>query len=560
MEEKKSNPIKTYRAFSYKKKIRIVVSLILVIILMYGIAIAFLNSTGPIQTSTVTYDDQNVRLNVMGFAARDESDVSQNATNNRSPLIKLSKGQSIGLTVNDGDYVSYNQDIARVFSTKEAYESYRKYTELKAELEIIERLANYTSKGSDLDAINLEITSLLRKYVDQISSSEVTAEFVSTLQNLAYQIDTKSPDINVEKTIASLNKKLAELKLGITSSKVITSPSAGYFSNEVDGFEGSVDFSDVMQNGMSVPKLKKLLKKTAESDESYLGKIVFQNNWYFSFLASKGFAGEFLKRGSYITVDFPAHDINGLTMVVSNKISKGDDVCVTCRCSIVTPQILHLRIENAVINARNIKGFKVSNNAIVTIDGVNGVYVAVANRAVFKPVNIVYASEDYSIVRSLTGVSFVKSYGTEKFYSLISDITKSLYKADIKKYSDYDIAILDYEDDGSSDITETEPSDAEDVSGESTSAAETEIETTTKPDDNLEPLTIETTEPPEPEDDDEQLTTEAETDAAEENTAKKKANLEYYFNKLYNYDERRLSDYDITIVKGRNIEDGKFIN
>ena len=41
-----------------------------------------------------------------------------------------------------------------------------------------------------------------------------------------------------------------------------------------------------------------------------------------------------------------------------------------------------------------------SNNALRVVDGQNGVYVLVGKKVTFKPVDIVYSSDTFSIVKS----------------------------------------------------------------------------------------------------------------------------------------------------------------
>ena len=472
MPNKSKTPNNDKAKLTYTHKAVVVSAAIVLIITMYAVAFFFLRGSGSIQTSTVTNDRQNIKINVTGYVVRDETHVSQPEKNKQSPLIESGKNNTVGMIIKDGDYVSYNQEIARIFDSKEEYSNWQKFTEIEDELEVLSRLHEYSSNSSDLDSINLEITALLRQYVDDVQSGRLTEDFSDLLQSLAYQIGTINPNKKIESAIASLNDKLSAYRSMFNFTNAIKSPSAGYFSNQVDSLESSADYNEISDNGLSVKDLKKLLKKKPNVDDRYLGKIVYQNNWYFSFIAEEGFAGEYLKRGSYIKVSFPNRGISDVTMVVSRKRKDGDKVCVTCRCSLVSPELLKLRIEDAIISAKDIKGFKISNNSIISVDGITGVYTVVANRSIFKPISIIYGSSDYSVCRELSCTEFIDLYGEDKLINLISDITKEHYKFELNS-------------------------------------------------DDTDKLTL--------------------------------------FGRMYQYDNRILTDYDITIVKGRNLYDGKFI-
>ena len=462
----------------YKSRIVKIIILILAILVPVGVSIAFRNNSGSIQSSTVTYDDQFVQTDVTGYVSRDELTVSLASTNTRSSLIKKSGDSIFGLIVSDGDYVSYNQEIAHVFSSKKEYKNYRLYLEKQNELEVVKRLAEYSADTSNTDSINLEITSLIRQYIDYLDENDFSDDFSDNLRDLAYQIDTKNPSVDVTASVSSISKQLDEYASKIDFSKTIKSPSAGYFCNEVDGLESKSDYKNVVDNGIGVKKLKSLLKCTPKTDDDYLGKIVYQNNWYFSFIVPSEFAGEYLKRGSSIKVSFPNSGIRDIPMTVSKKVRSGAETSVSCLCSRVTPELLHLRVEDATVTAKSIKGFRVSNNSLETVDGITGVYVNVGNRVVFKPIDKIYGTESYSIVSAVDRAKFTELYGEDKLLSFLSDISKDHYKT---QYSD----------------------------------------------------------------------------AKNNNDEKKLLNC---YDLMYSYDNRLLSDYDIVIVNGRNLYDGKFIS
>lgn len=409
-----------------KTKAGIIIFIIAVFSFLNIFLYVFSHSTGSLRVQTVTDDEQTVTISVKGIAIRDEVNVSQKDTNQRTSEIKKPNGVCEPV-IEDGDYVSYMEKIAHVFSSENARDAYVQYKQALSDLDSLKKLEKFTSGSVNIDAANLLLTNYLSEYADHSKSGEEKSDRDAYLQELAYHINTRTKPKDLETSIATLEAKVEGLKNSSTYSSDILSPSAGYFVNEVDGCEKIYDYKDISTNGIKADALKDLLKSAPLKNENYFGKIVYQNNWYFAFNVSAKFAGEYLKRGDKITVSFPQKGISDITMYVSRKQRTGDTVAVSCRCPVVSPEILHLRVEKAVITAKNITGNKIPKDALVTMNDIQGVYVKVGNRAIFKPVNIRYSEKDYAIVKSLTWQDFAEKYGEPKFKDLLSKNGAKLY-------------------------------------------------------------------------------------------------------------------------------------
>lgn len=82
---------------------------------------------------------------------------------------------------------------------------------------------------------------------------------------------------------------------------------------------------------------------------------------------------------------------------------KGKDMLsVHFKSKKITPEILHLRIEDAVINTQSFSGLKISSEALASDEKGNlGVYVYAGNLAVFKPIQVIYRAEDFVLAEAL---------------------------------------------------------------------------------------------------------------------------------------------------------------
>lgn len=66
----------------------------------------------------------------------------------------------------------------------------------------------------------------------------------------------------------------------------------------------------------------------------------------------------------------------------------------------MTDKELSLRRENCKLINSTYSGLKVSNNALRVVDGEDGVYVLIGQKVVFKPVEILFSTESFSIVKA----------------------------------------------------------------------------------------------------------------------------------------------------------------
>ena len=70
-----------------------------------------------------------------------------------------------------------------------------------------------------------------------------------------------------------------------------------------------------------------------------------------------------------------------------------------------------IRIEDVQIITGEYSGYKISNSAIRTVDGVKGVYVVRGNLLGFRKINVLYSTDTFTIVNNPEGESdYIKLY------------------------------------------------------------------------------------------------------------------------------------------------------
>ncbi|MGN1194165.1 MAG: HlyD family efflux transporter periplasmic adaptor subunit, partial [Acutalibacteraceae bacterium] len=282
----------------------------------------------------------------------------------------------------------------------------REIEEIDMKIEYLSRFQRMgNTANSDISALNSDITLSINKYLDAVESNDFTY-CDELLANINYSLISRqvaTGDTNdFSEIIASYTDERNALSEKIGKKTGISAPFAGYFVSTVDGFEESYDYEMLKTDGITVKQINKLLKQEPSSPEDAFGKIVGQYIWYFVFNIPISDASN-LSTGSTFSVSFPEHGLENLEMTVVGSNKTDDTLAVVLKCKNITKDILKLRKENAVITLSNYSGFKISNEAITDDGNGNiGVYVYSGQIAVFKPIDIVYRSDDYVLANAVT--------------------------------------------------------------------------------------------------------------------------------------------------------------
>lgn len=370
-----------------------------VLALLYSAQYVYSKSTGKIEYEYALKYTQEEKLNVKGFAVRDENRVKDGK--NISILMK-DDGKIYVPVLNDSANVGKNDVIALTFGTEEEAENYLKAVQLQSELDDLQNLKNQGELNYvNVVYLNSSIYSSVDEYVSSIKDSNLegledsVSSFVSKMSTK--QIATGS-GFDIDSRIKSVKKELKAVKKTYDIGGEIKSSYSGYFVSNVDGYEAVKSYDDVKNKKVGVNEGAKLTASEKETDVNAFGKIIAQHTWYFIFDTSITDASV-IKTGYYVTVDFPDKDIEDITMKVYNVSElNGDTITVTLQCTSMNEDLANLRIENAAITVKNYNGFRISSDAIAENDeGIKGVYVALGNFVKFTPVSVSYYGEDYVI-------------------------------------------------------------------------------------------------------------------------------------------------------------------
>lgn len=390
--------MKQKKKLSKDSKIAIaLISAFTIIVFMYIVDAFYNNHTGTIETEYILSYSENDTLNVNGFAVRDE---------NESSILYKQDGLVYVPVISDSENVSKNGVIAIAFSDENQANAFMEQIELEEKLTSIKELeASADLSYSNVLFLNSQINSDVASYAEAISKSDLqTAE--KYIDNISKNLTSKQiavgKDLDYESIINDYTKKIKEKKNAYSIVKKITSPYAGYFVSDVDGYEQAVNFEDIENKKVEPLEAQKLLNLSCSTPENSYGKIIAQHNWYYIFDTEIS-NSSLLKTDYWVKVSFSELGIENINMQVYDITEMQDGkITVTLKCTSMNEELSKIRKDSASIILDEYKGFKISSEALLeNEDGVLGVYAVVGNIMKFSPVNVLLYRDDYVIAEGI---------------------------------------------------------------------------------------------------------------------------------------------------------------
>ncbi|MBQ3136170.1 MAG: hypothetical protein IJB74_01675 [Clostridia bacterium] len=397
------------------------------LVVLYFAQHIYSNSTGKLEFEYALNYTQEEKLNVTGFAVRDENRVEKGK--NISLLYKDDNKVYVPV-LNDSANIGKDDTIAITFSSEEQAEKYLLSKNLESKLEDLQNLKNQgTLNYVNVVYLNSSIYNAVDDYAATVKSGDLgglndaVSSFVSKVSTK--QIATGS-GFDIDSQIKDVKRELKSVQKEYKIGGEVKSSYSGYFVSDTDGYEYVKSYDDVKNKKVSVNEGAKLIATEKKDDDDVFGKIIAQHTWYFIFDTSITDASV-IKTGYYVTVDFPDKNIEDVTMKVYNVSElNGDTITVTLQCTSMNESLAKLRIENAAITVKDYTGYRINNNAIVENDeGLKGVYVALGNFVKFTPISISYYGDNYVIANKYVvykqdedGNKVIDTDATKKYRSL----------------------------------------------------------------------------------------------------------------------------------------------
>ncbi len=284
---------------------------------------------------------------------------------------------------------------------------YRKIDQLN---ETIQKVTQY-----DIITIEENIKNELLEYL-ALSSNSTFSDKIEKVDDI--QISMNQKQISTS-GISYYTNTLEEFKReqssviaqSSASEKKLYSKSAGYFTSTYDGYE-YLNYNNYVD--VTVNDYHQLMSLTAmDIPDLYVGKIQNEPVWkYYSLISTEDASS--LHIGSVVYLEFKSQlneKFKVRTQVEYKSKPVEGYVVVTFKCNTLNNDVFSIRKDSCKMILQSYSGFKVSSEALRVNNGETGVYVLSGQRIIFKPVEILYSTEDFSVITSKnkTGSKILKA-------------------------------------------------------------------------------------------------------------------------------------------------------
>ncbi len=346
----------------------------------------------PLTTTQAYYYATEEHTSLNGYMVRQETVLA-----NVDGILSLSRSE--------GEKVGVGQAIAVSYSDQNARQTEDELQQLQMRLEQL-KYAQEVSASADV-ALRLDSTILdsiwqLQKTVSSGNLSDLNNQALS-LKTLIMKRDYSHNGEDLKAQIKDLNSQISSLQKSLrSSSRNITASAAGTYSAVVDGYE-TVLTPAVLEN--LTPSLLADVKAD-ESTSSNVGKLISGSTWYYVAVIEAKDASLFVP-GRSVKLRFTKNAQRDYTMTVSSLSQEEDGRQVlVLSCNKYLAELTLLRQPTAEVIRQEYAGLRVPTKALrMNEEGVLGVYCRIGMLARFKPVEQVFAGEDFYLVKAAEGAS-----------------------------------------------------------------------------------------------------------------------------------------------------------
>ena len=379
--------------FLKKYALRIAVALALLGLIVYTVAHAMGFAMGNVLTTPVRRITDTQITSAQGYLFRNEEVLT-------TPTEGL-----VDTLVENGVKVAKNVSIAKVWSTDASGDALAsaqlRLTRINRSIRILEKAQ--LKPGTPLSEANkyrAEYTALYREIsaateegrLDRIPALE---EKLLIALNRYVSLIGETDEIKAQ--LQSLQEEKQALIGSASAVEVKSEASSGLFydTGYVDGYEGV--FTTEALDTLTPESLRALAESTPATPEGQaVGKLVYGYEWYLALELSHPVAAGFETGKSY-RFTFPANDDASARLTLTNMVAGADAVLAVFRCESHSNDFLFYRKQTVEITVGESEGFYIPETALVTENGVTGVYVFEESTVRFRQADIIWRGEGYAI-------------------------------------------------------------------------------------------------------------------------------------------------------------------
>ena len=314
----------------------------------------------------------------------------------------------------DGIKVGKSTIIARRYKNDADIARRREIEQLEKQIEMLESAEKLLgTDNSQLEAISAQINESHSSIIESILNGDFAgaSEYRNNLlcAMCKREITLKeSEGYSAKKT--ALKQRIAELNALLSGGFFdVYAGGTGYFVSGIDGYEGEFGFSDIEQ--MTEEKISEITKNPVKSSKStIIGKLVSDYRWRAAAVidTDKMFG---IYKGSDAVLRIGSSSRLLKTKVVSMEECGDGKAVYVFECDNLVPEAISARTGSFKLVVNSYGGLRVSRKALRNNEkGELGVYIKLADKLLFKKIDVIYWGEDYVICSQNTGDDYLKLY------------------------------------------------------------------------------------------------------------------------------------------------------
>ena len=338
----------------------------------------------PLTTTLVYKAQTEVVVSVDGWVIREEESFH---TDGGTLIHARTEGEKVGV----------GQTLATAYSSKGALDTVKKMEEKQLQLQQLEyALASYLDPDAalKLDSAITESLLALRSELDQ-GDYAAASENISELKgNILKRSHSYASGSEIQAEIKKVQKEISSLRDSLSGVTTIRAKKAGIYSAVCDGYESVLGPSFLKDLTPAA-----LANISGSGEEGNVGKLIYGNTWYYAFTLSAEDTKR-LQACDRVLLRFAKGLEQDVAVdVVSISAEENGRHAVVVSCDEYMAQVTQLRHQTASLVLGDYEGLRIPANALrISAEGQSGVYCMVGFTADFKPVDVIYQGDGYTLV------------------------------------------------------------------------------------------------------------------------------------------------------------------
>lgn len=369
---------------------RILAAVVLVgVLLFFGVQL-YQYFTDPLSTTLVYTSQTEETIDADGWIVREEETLHAAGT----LIHELGEGEKAGA----------GQVIATAYSSSGALDTVKKIEEKELQLEQLEfALSTYLNPDAALrlDGSIFENLLTLREDLSQGDYANASENLSQLKSNILKRSHSYSSAPEIQAQISSVQGELSTLRGSLSGANVLYAQRPGIFSAVCDGYETVL--TPQLLSELTPTRLQGL---SAQGPGDAVGKMIYGDTWYYAAVISQSDA-EKIAGEAQLTLRLGKGLEQELSMqVISVGEEENGKVVVLLSGDKYISQVTQLRHLAAEVILERYNGLRIPANALrLNDEGQSGVYCLVGFTARFKPVEVVYRGDGYTLVRAADDVA-----------------------------------------------------------------------------------------------------------------------------------------------------------